>query len=98
MKTCSVTVNRGFDVWDSRSEPCGKPVKGTNSKGDEVCGVHLRSDRMRQESDARHNAWRDRVEAVNTKLGIHLSCYDGPDRPLTVGLKDMEKLAARWPS
>jgi len=93
---CQTDVSRDGWHWHK----CGCPVKGQNSKGEWVCGRHLKMEQKRVEKSAAfHEKWdkardfRLTVEALSKKCGIYLQSTQ--DQRVSISLSDLEGLLAR---
>lgn len=77
--SCRELINDGF-----RANICARKAKGISEvDGRPLCGIHLRSERIRRESEERYQReWgdRDRLRSVVKKIGKDLELEFGVQR------------------
>lgn len=91
VERCQVMVHSG-GIW-SKATPCGNKAKGTLEDGTPACGIHLRSERIKNENMetwkkhwAEGDAFKQKVDAFAQANGIEE----------TISIPEVGKVSISW--
>jgi hypothetical protein len=91
VKRCQVTIY-GRNVWE-KPTPCGNKAKGNLKDGTPACGIHLRSERIRNEKMetwekhwAESDAFKQKVDEFVQANGIEES----------ISIPEVDKVSISW--